>query len=34
MPLFVLEDLSRVKIELTVPESDVVALKEGSTPDG
>ena len=29
MPLFVLEDLSRVKIKLTVAESDVVALKQG-----
>jgi len=29
MPLFVLEDLSRVKIKLTVPESDVLALKPG-----
>jgi RND family efflux transporter MFP subunit len=29
MPLFVLEDLSQVKIKLTVAESDVVALKQG-----
>lgn len=31
MPLFVIEDLSRVKIKLSVAESDVVALQRGDT---
>jgi RND family efflux transporter MFP subunit len=31
MPLFVVEDLSRVKVRLTVPETDVVALEVGDS---